>query len=219
MHKQTSRRLHAGFDSEPLHTGLYNPRRGPTPEEFTADKNVEVGSLRLDFLLVQLPPPPQHDLSLRQSPAAGTGLDEPGVPHTVTQQTEQEGTFLFKPVSMAFCVLTVQGSRKIHHLKHTPGQIPKQLQYKSPLTRSLRNCRGAGNSEGSHRRSKQGICPGRVIDDPLLSASRRLFRALYALYFFYFSVHNFSFIKQVREARRIFRQGWDRLGYARHMDE
>ena len=58
--------------------------------------NVEVGSLRLEILLVQLPPPPQYDLSPRRSPAAGTGLDKPGEPHTVTQQKEQEGTFLFQ---------------------------------------------------------------------------------------------------------------------------
>ena len=51
MHEQTLRRLHAGFDSEPLYTGLYNPRRSPTPETFTLDMNVEVESLRLEVLL------------------------------------------------------------------------------------------------------------------------------------------------------------------------
>ena len=57
--------------------------------------NVEVDRLRLQILLSQPPPPPQHDVSPRRSPAAGTWLDEPGVPHTVMQQTVQEGTFPF----------------------------------------------------------------------------------------------------------------------------
>ena len=32
MYEQTLRRLHAGFYSEPLYTGLYNPRWPPTSE-------------------------------------------------------------------------------------------------------------------------------------------------------------------------------------------
>ena len=76
MHEQTLRRLHEGFDSEPLYFGLYNPRRPPTPEEFTLNMNVEVKSLRLKVLLLQPLPPPQYDLSPRRSPAAGTGLDK-----------------------------------------------------------------------------------------------------------------------------------------------
>ena len=84
IHEQTLRRLYAGFDSEPLYTGLYNPRWLPTPEEFTLDMNVEVESLRLEILVLQSPPPPQYNLSPRLSHAAGMGLDEPGVPHTVT---------------------------------------------------------------------------------------------------------------------------------------
>ena len=62
MHEHTLRHLHAGFDSKPLYTLLYNPRRPLTPQDFTADMNVEVGSLRLEILLAQLPPPPQYDL-------------------------------------------------------------------------------------------------------------------------------------------------------------
>ena len=96
MHEHTLRRLHTVFYSEPLYTGLYNPRWPPTAEEFTADMNDKVGDLRLEIPLVQLPPPPQNDLSPRRSPAAGTELDEPEVSHTVTQQTEQERTFPFQ---------------------------------------------------------------------------------------------------------------------------
>ena len=90
MHERTLRPPYAGFDSEPLYTGLYNLRWPLIPQESTADMNVEVGSLRLDILLAQLPPPPKYDLSSQWSPAAGTGLDELGVPHTENQQTEQE---------------------------------------------------------------------------------------------------------------------------------
>ena len=87
-HKQTLRRLHARFDPEYFYTEMYNPRRPSTPEE--------VASLRLNVLLLQLPPPLQYDLSPRRPPAAGTGLDKPGVPHPEIQQTEQEGTFPFQ---------------------------------------------------------------------------------------------------------------------------
>ena len=58
MHEQTLRRLHAGFQTKPLYTGLYNPRRPPTTEELTADMNAEVKSLRLEVLLASLPPLP-----------------------------------------------------------------------------------------------------------------------------------------------------------------
>ena len=58
MHEKTLRRLHEGFDSEPLYFGLYNPRQPPTPEEFTLNMNVEVKSLRLKVLLLQPLPPP-----------------------------------------------------------------------------------------------------------------------------------------------------------------
>ena len=34
MYEQTLRRLHVGFDSEPLYTVLYYPRWLPTSEEF-----------------------------------------------------------------------------------------------------------------------------------------------------------------------------------------
>ena len=90
MHEHTVRRLHTGFDTEPLYTELYNNSRwSPTPEEFSLDMNVKVESLRLEVLLSQ---PSQG----RRSHAVGTGLDEPGVPHPEMQQTEQEGTFSFQ---------------------------------------------------------------------------------------------------------------------------
>ena len=44
----------------------------------------------------QPPPPPHYESSPRRSHAAGTGLDEPGVPHTEIHQEEQEGTFPFE---------------------------------------------------------------------------------------------------------------------------
>ena len=57
---------------------------------------VEVENLRLKVLLSQPLLQPQNSLSPRRSPAAGTGLDEPGVPHPEMQQTKQEGTFPFQ---------------------------------------------------------------------------------------------------------------------------
>ena len=53
MHKETSGHLYAGFDPELFKTGLYNPRRPPTPEEFTLDMTVEVESLWLELFLLQ----------------------------------------------------------------------------------------------------------------------------------------------------------------------
>ena len=89
MHAHTSRRLDTGFDSEPRYTGLYNPRWLPIPDENTLKMNVEVEKLRLEILFSEPPSP-------RRSQAAGTGLCEPGVPHAVTKQTEQEKTFPFQ---------------------------------------------------------------------------------------------------------------------------
>ena len=67
--------------------------------------NVKVERLRLEILLSEPPPSPQYDLSPRRSSAAGTELDEPGFPHIVTQQTEQEGDFPFQAgVDGFFCV-------------------------------------------------------------------------------------------------------------------
>ena len=96
----------------------------PTAEEFTADMNVEVGRLKLEIILVQLQSPPHYDLSPRRSHVTGTGLDKPGVSHTVTQQTEQDRAFTFQAGVDVFCVPTVQGSRsrgQIRHLKQTLG--------------------------------------------------------------------------------------------------
>ena len=56
--------------------------------------DVEVGSLRLEILVTQLPPPLQYDIMPRRSAAAGKGLDEPGVPHA--DYAEQEEMFLFQ---------------------------------------------------------------------------------------------------------------------------
>ena len=60
-HEQTLIRLHAVFDLELLYTGLYNPRRPPTPEDFALDMNVEIESLRLEFSLSQPLLPPLYD--------------------------------------------------------------------------------------------------------------------------------------------------------------
>ena len=42
MHAQTSRRLHTGFDLEPLYTESYNPRWTHNLEEYTLEMNVEI---------------------------------------------------------------------------------------------------------------------------------------------------------------------------------
>ena len=96
MHDDTLRRLHAGLDLEPFNTVLYNPRQPPTSEKITLDIKIEIESLRLEDLLSKPLPPTQYDLSPRRSPSAGTGLNEPGVPHPEMQQMEQEGTFPFQ---------------------------------------------------------------------------------------------------------------------------
>ena len=123
MHEQTLRPRHAGFDSKPLHTVLYNPRWPPTSEELTAGMNVEVGSLRLEILLAQLPPPPQYDISPRRS------CDRYGVVRTWSAAycdptNGARGNFSFKVSVDGLSVLTVQGSRsrwETHHLKQTSG--------------------------------------------------------------------------------------------------
>ena len=113
MHAQTFRCLHAAFDLEPLYTGLYNPRWLPTPDENTPEISVNVESLRLEILFSEPPPPPQDDLSPRRSHTAGTGLDEPGVPHAMTQQTKQEGFFSLQASADGF--LRVDCTRTLEH--------------------------------------------------------------------------------------------------------
>ena len=105
MHEETLRRLPVGLHLKPFYTGLYNPRRPPTPDQYTVNMKLEVETLRLEILLSQPLTPPQFDISPRRSPAAGTGFNKPRVPHTEMQHMEQEGTFLFRPVSMTFCAL------------------------------------------------------------------------------------------------------------------
>ena len=95
MHEHTLRRVHAAFYAKTLYTGLYNPRWLPNSEGFTLAMNVKVERLSMEILLSQPRTPPRYNLPPQQSPVAGTRLDEPGVPHTVTQQTEREGTFPF----------------------------------------------------------------------------------------------------------------------------
>ena len=87
-------RLYVGFDSEPLCTGLYNPRWPYTSEEYTLEISVDIERLRLEALFFsQLAPPPQFDSSPRRSPAVGAGSDGPGVPRAETQKTAKKGSF------------------------------------------------------------------------------------------------------------------------------
>ena len=147
MYAQTSRCPHnMGFDSEPLYTGLYNLRWPQTPEEYTLEMNVEVKALRLKILFSEPLPSLQHDLSPRQSHAAGTGLDEPRGPNAVTQENEQEeGIFPFQA--------DVDGSLHVNCTSpEQEGTISFQADVvvkleekistaqKSPHARSLQNC-------------------------------------------------------------------------------
>ena len=96
MQEHTLRRLHAGFDSKPLYTELYNhPRWPPNSEEFKLEIDVKVERLRMTIQLSQPLPPPQYDLLPRRSSAADTGLDEPGVPHTRRNKRSRSKHFLF----------------------------------------------------------------------------------------------------------------------------
>ena len=147
MHAQ---RLHAGLDSEPLYTGMYNRRWLRTPEESKLDMDVDVERLRLEILLSQATPSPQDDLLPRRSPAVSTGSDEPGVPHTETQQTEPKEIL----VPMALCTLIAKVLNRrllLFHFKQTSGWMTRKklLQHnKSLLARSSRDRRKTGSSEG-----------------------------------------------------------------------
>ena len=66
MHEETLRRLLAGFDPKPCYSGLHNPRRPSTHEEFTLDMKIEEVSSRLEVPLLQPLPLPQYDLSPRR---------------------------------------------------------------------------------------------------------------------------------------------------------
>ena len=88
-----AQRFRIGFDLEPFHSKLFNPRWPHSPEEHKVDTNVEIERLRLEILLLQPVPSPQDDLLPRRSPAVGTGLEEPGLPRTVKQSMERELIF------------------------------------------------------------------------------------------------------------------------------
>ena len=145
-------RLHAGFGSEPLCTGLYNLRWPHNVEEYTLKMNVEIERLKLEILLLEPPPQPHCDLSPRRSPTIGTGLDKPEMPHSVTQQTAQKGTSPFQ----AYYVdgfLHVDCTRILDPegtvlLEADVGVKPQTTKYKLPLARRLRNRRRTGSSEG-----------------------------------------------------------------------
>ena len=127
IHGHTLRRLNAGFDSESLYTGWYNPRWPLIPEEFTKDMNVQVGSLRACAATTAA-----AIWFTAATVAYGRyGLDEPGVTHTVTKQTEQEGNVPIQANVDFFCALTLQrfrSSGKIYHPKQTSGK-PRRSNY------------------------------------------------------------------------------------------
>ena len=73
-------------------------------------------------------------------------------------QRSRREVFLFKPESMAFCppIAQVQNMRLLFRFKQMSGGTMKKRiqQHESPLSRSLRDCRIAGNSERRRRPSK-----------------------------------------------------------------
>ena len=189
--------------------------------------NVEVERLRVGIIFLKPPPPPHYDLLPRQSHAAGTGFDKPGVSHAATQPSEKEGTFPFQAVVDHFlhvaCIPEQEGTDYL--ISSRRGGKPRN-NYKT-------SCRLPGVCEAAEKpaavrgdraqcRAKQDVWPRRVMKHLFLFTERWLSRVLSApcVFSVYFLSAKFSvFIKQVREARRIFRQVWERLGYASKMDE
>ena len=115
--------------------------------------------LRLEIVFSQPAPPPQCDSTPRRSLAVGKRLDEPGVPRTEIQSTEQEGVFSFQVSVDGFLhVITQVRNRSglLFYFKKTSGSTTRQplLQPKPLLPCSLRDCRLAGISERRHRPSK-----------------------------------------------------------------
>ena len=220
-----AQRFRTDFDSEPLYTKLYNPRWPHTPAENTLEFNVEVEGLRKEILLSQPALSPQDDLSPRQSPAVGTGLNEPGIPHAESQSTEREEIFPSQASLDVFLhVSCIRNRRLLFCFKQTSERTTKQqLQnYKPPLARSLRDCRLAGNNERRLRPSKASSL---TLEGEGGAITFRRDGCLFSL-FFSFRFLDFSvfllvciFFKQAREARRIFNQGWERLGRANQMHE
>ena len=146
-----AQRLHAGFDSEPHCIGLYHLRCPQIVEEYTLKMNVDVERLKLKILLSEPPPQPHCDLSPRRSPTVGTGLDKPGVPYSVTQQTAQKGTSPFQADVDGFfhvdCTRILDQEGTVL-LQADVGVKPQTTKHKLPPARSLRNHRRTGSSEG-----------------------------------------------------------------------
>ena len=59
--KMRAQDLHAGFDSKPLYTELYDPKCPHTPEEHNLEMDVDVERLRVKIPLSQPAPLPQDN--------------------------------------------------------------------------------------------------------------------------------------------------------------
>ena len=69
---------------------------------------VDVEGLRMEIVLSQPAPPPQDDLSLRWSPAVGTGSQESGLPRAGKHSMERDGIFPIQ-ASLDGCTSPEQG--------------------------------------------------------------------------------------------------------------
>ena len=113
-------------------------------EENTLKMNVELERLRLEIFFSQPLAPPRYDFLPRRSHAAGTRLDEPGVPHAATQQTEQEGIFPFQASFNGFfhvdCTRTLeqegtisfQAGVGVKHKATTTAQVAARQEFARP---------------------------------------------------------------------------------------
>ena len=88
-----AQRLHAGFDSHPLYTGLYIPRWPHNLEKYKLKISVDVERLRLEISFSQSAPLSQCNPSPRRLPAVGMGSDEPEVPRADATNSGAGGNF------------------------------------------------------------------------------------------------------------------------------
>ena len=206
-----------GFDSESLYSKLYNPRWPHI--------------LRMKNVLSQPAPPPQCDSSPRPLPAVDTGSGEPALPRVETRSTESEGVFplqcrwffarqLHKPGPGGYYYfLQADVTNDVEITTTTNAQAATREEFaRPPKNRQQQRMSAWGNEK-----TKQ-FDPGGYWKSCYFSVQTNVclvYCLPVCLVFLCFAVFLLvcNFPKQIREARRIFYQEWERLGCANQILE
>ena len=178
----------------------------------------------MEIVLPQAASLPQCDTSPQRLPAVSTGLNAPGAPHAESQSMEREGGFPLK-ASLDVCTSPEPGTTIL--LQADKGRDRRRRNNYCTSRRSRRVCKTAEKNRQQQRVVSWGAEQAKQFDPlegngkAVTFPSRRMSVSctvcpyafpMFFLVFFCFSSCLQTFLKQVRELRRFFNQGWERLG-------